>query len=79
MPFLGLDEVVGRLPSLYFAAYVPIVGLCIVLQTSSFFRLGSKSLSTPIACLHASLLLGVVPPISEIMDSLREFHKFRNF
>ena len=70
MPFLGLAEVVGRLPSLYFAAYVPIVGLCVVLQTFSFFQLGSKFLFTPIACLHDAFLLGVMPPMSTILDSL---------
>jgi hypothetical protein len=75
MPFLGLAEVVGKLPSLYFSTYVPIVGLWIVLQTSSFFRLGSKSLSMPVACLHAALFLGVVPLMSAILDSLRGFHK----
>jgi hypothetical protein len=79
MPFLGLAKVVGRLPSLYFAVYVPVVGLCIVLQTSSFFQLGSKSLSAPIVCLHVALLLGVVPPMSAILDSLRGFHKSRRF
>jgi hypothetical protein len=75
MPFLGLAEVVGKLPSLYFATYVPIFGLCIVLRTSSFFRLGSKSLSAPVVCLHAALFLGVVPLMSAILDSLRGFHK----
>ena len=79
MPFLGLAEVVGKLPSFYFAAYVPIVGLCIFLRTSSFFRLGSKSLSVPVACLHAALFLGVVPLMSAILDSLRGFHKSRRF
>jgi hypothetical protein len=79
MPFLGLAKVVGRLPSLYFAVYVPVVGLCVVLQTSSFFRLGSKSLFVPIACLHVAFLLGVVPPMSTILDSLQGFHKLGHF
>ena len=79
MPFLGLAEVVGKLPSLYFAVYVPVVGLCVVLRTSSFFQLGSKSLSAPVACLHAALFLGVVPLMSAILDSLRGFHKSRLF
>jgi hypothetical protein len=70
MPFLGLAEVIGRLPSLYSAVYVPIVGLCVVLRTSSFFQLGSNSLSMSVACLHAAFLLGVVPPMFTILDSL---------
>jgi hypothetical protein len=70
MPFLGLFEVVGRIPSLYFAMFVPVVGLCIVLEISSFFRLGSRPLSTPIVYLHVSLLLGVVPPMPPTLDSL---------
>jgi hypothetical protein len=79
MPFLGLAEVVGRLPSLYFAMYVLFVGLCVVLRTSSFFQLGSKYLSMPVACLHAPLLLGIMPPMSAILDSLRGFHKSGRF
>jgi hypothetical protein len=75
MNFLRLAEVVGRLPLLYFAVYVPVIGLCVVLQTYSFFRLGSKSLSMPVVCLHAALLLGSMPPMSAIMDSLQGFHK----
>jgi hypothetical protein len=70
MPFLGLVEVVGRLPSLYFAVYVPVVGLFIVLRTSSFFQLGSKYLSAPVACMHATFLLGSMPPMYAILDFL---------
>jgi hypothetical protein len=70
MPFLGLTEVVGRLSSLYFAVYVPVVGLCLVLRTSSLFRIGSNSLSVLVACMHVSLLLGAMHPMSAILDSL---------
>jgi hypothetical protein len=70
MPLIGLDEVVRRLPSLYFVAHVPVVGLCVFLRTSSFFRPGSKSLSVPVACLHVAWLLGVVPPMFAILESL---------
>ena len=70
MPFLGSAEAIGRLPSLYFVAHVLVVGMCVVLRTSSFFLPGSKSLSTPIACLHASWLLGVVTSMSTILESL---------
>ena len=79
MPFLRLAEVVGRHPSLYFAAYVPVVGLCIFLRISSFFRLGSKTLSVPVVCLDASFLLVVVSLMSAILDSLRGFHRSRHF
>jgi hypothetical protein len=70
MPFLGLVEVIGRLPSLYFAACVPIVGQCVVLEISSFFRLGSRPSATPVAYLRATLLLGVVPPMLGTLNSL---------
>ena len=79
MPSLGVVAFVERLASLYFAVYVLVVGLCVVLQTSSFFRLGSWTSVALVAHLHVSLLLGVVPPMSAILDSLRGFHKSGSF
>jgi hypothetical protein len=70
MPFLGLVEVVGRLPSLYFVACVLVVGWCTVMEISSFFRLGSRPSAAPVAYLHATLLLGSVPPMPTTLDSL---------
>jgi uncharacterized membrane protein len=79
MPPLGVVAVIERLPSLYFAVCVLVVGLCIVLQTSLFFRLGSRTSVALVAHLHATFLLGVMPPMSTIMDSLQGFHKSGHF
>jgi hypothetical protein len=70
MSFLGLVEVVGRLPSLYFAVCVLIVGRCVVLEISSLFRLGSRPSAASVAYLRVALLLGVVPPMLATLDSL---------
>jgi hypothetical protein len=78
MPSLGVVAAVERIPLLYFAACVLVVGLCIVLRTSSFFLLGSQTLVVLVAHLHADFLHGVVPPMSAIMDSLRGFHNSRH-
>jgi hypothetical protein len=67
---LGVVEVIERLPSLYFAACVPVVGWCVVLEIASFFQLGSRPSTVPVAYLHVSLLLGVVPLMYAIMGSL---------
>jgi len=52
---------------------------CVVLQTSSFFRLGSRPSAAPVAYLHVALLLGVVPPIPTTLDSLWGSHKSGRF
>jgi hypothetical protein len=67
---LGVVEVIERLPSLYFAACVPIVGRCIVLEIASFFQFGSRPSVVPVAYLHVALLLGVVLLMSAILGSL---------
>jgi hypothetical protein len=68
MPFLGLVEVIEILPLLYFAACVPVVGWCIVLEISSFFRLGSRPSTAPVAYIHATFLLGDVPLMPATLD-----------
>ena len=70
MPSLGVVAVTEKHPLLYFAVCVLVFGLCVAMRTSSFFRLGSKYLNAPIACLNDALLLGVVPLMSTILDSL---------
>jgi hypothetical protein len=70
MPSLGVVAVVERLPLLYFATCVLVVGLCIVMRTFSFFRLGSWTSAALVEHQHASLLRGDVPPMSSILDSL---------
>jgi hypothetical protein len=79
MPSLGVVVVAEKRPLLYFAACVLVFGLCIALQTSSFFRLGSQTSVVIITHLHASFLLGVVPPMSAILDSLQGFYRSGRF
>jgi hypothetical protein len=67
---LGVVEVIERLPSLYFASCVPIVGRCVVLEIASFFLLGSRPSAVPVAYLHVTLLLGTVLLMSVILGSL---------
>ena len=67
---LGVVEVVERLPSLYFATCVPIVGGCIVLEIASFSQMGSRPLAVHVAYLHVTLILGVVLLMSTIFGSL---------
>jgi hypothetical protein len=67
---LGVVEFIERLPSLYFAACVLVVGRCVVLEITSFFQLGSRPLAVPVAYLHVALILGSVPLMSAIMGSL---------
>jgi hypothetical protein len=54
---------------------VLVVGLCIALRSSSFFRLGSQTSVALVAHLYTSLLRGVVPPMSAILDSLQGFYR----
>jgi hypothetical protein len=49
------------------------------MRTSSFFRMGSQTSVALVVHMDASFLLGVVPPMSAIMDSLRGFHKSMHF
>ena len=79
MPYLGVVAVAEKRPLLYFAACVLVVGLCISLRTSSFFRLGSHTSAMLVADLHAYFLHGYVPPMSTILESLRGFHRSRRF
>jgi hypothetical protein len=79
MRSLGVVAVIERRPLLYFATCVLVVLLCIALQTSSFFRLGSRTSAALVACLHATLLHGDVPLMSAILDSLRGFHRSGRF
>jgi hypothetical protein len=67
---LGVVEAVERLPSLYFAACVPIVGRCVVLEITSFSRLGPRPSVAPVVYLHAAFLLGVLLLMSTILGSL---------
>jgi hypothetical protein len=69
MLFLGVVEVVGKLSSLYFAVCVRVFGWCVVLEISSFFRLGSRPSAAPIAYLRATFLLGVMPLMPATLDS----------
>jgi hypothetical protein len=70
MPSLGVVTVVERRPLLYFVVCVLVVGLCVSLLTSSFFRMGSGTSAALVEHLHATFLHGVVPPMSAILDSL---------
>jgi hypothetical protein len=79
MPSLGVAAVAKKHPLLYFAVCVLVVGFCVALRTSSFFQLGSRTSTTLVAHLHDAFLLGVVPPMSAIMDSLQGFHRFGHF
>jgi hypothetical protein len=79
MPSLVVVVVVERCLLLYFAVCVLVVGICVALQTSSFFRLGSWTSTTLVSHLYVSFLLGVVPPMSAILDSLQGFHRYGCF
>jgi hypothetical protein len=70
MTFLGLVEVVGRIPSLYFATCVLVFGRCVVLEIFSFFWLGSRPSTAPVAYLCVAFILGVVPPMPATLDPL---------
>jgi hypothetical protein len=58
MPFLALVEVIERLLLLYSKACVPVVGLCVSLETSSFFKLVTRPLVVHVTCLYVSLRVG---------------------
>jgi hypothetical protein len=70
MPSLALVEVIERLPSLWSGSCGSVVGPCVSLETSSFSRLVTRPLVSPVTYLHVASFLGATTPILVTMDSL---------